>query len=99
VSIIISPKVRNKLATEKKPPVSFEEIEQCFADRDRSFLYDTRDKNRSIPPTQWFISSTDMGRVLKVVFIELENGNIIIRTAYEPNNKEKEIYNKYSFAL
>jgi len=30
-----------------------------------------------------------MGRLLKVVFIELENGNIVIRTAYEPDDKEK----------
>lgn len=99
MSIIISPKVRNKLAMEKKPPVSVEEIEQCFADRDRSLLYDTREKNHSIPPTQWFISSTDMGRLLKVVFIDLGNGNIVIRTAYEPKDEEKYIYRKFSVPL
>jgi hypothetical protein len=41
MKIIISPKNRTKLA-KKKPPVSLEEIEQCFVERDRSFLEDTR---------------------------------------------------------
>ena len=88
MSIIISPKIRYKLAT-KKNPVSFEEIEQCFVERDRSFLIDSRDQHHSIPPSLWFISNTYMGRQLEVVFIELENGDKAIKTAYEPNENEK----------
>ncbi len=94
----VSPKIRSKLA-KKEPPVSLEEIHQCFADRDRSFLEDIRDTHRTIPPTQWLIASTDMGRLLKVVFVELENGDIAIKTAFEPNDEEKYIYRKFSVPL
>lgn len=69
MGMLISPKVKNKLA-KKQPPVSVEAVEQCFADRDRSFLIDQREQNLTIPPTQWFIASTDMGRQLKIVFVD-----------------------------
>ena len=98
MGIIISPKIRSKLAM-KNPPVSLEEIEQCFITRDRNFLEDDRDNHRTTPPSQWFISDTYMGRLLKVVFIELKNGDIAIKTAYDPNDDEKYIYRKFSVPL
>jgi hypothetical protein len=98
MALRISRAVRNKLAN-KNPPVSQEEIEQCFVTRERGFLEDTRDRHRTLPPTQWFISDTYMGRLLKVVFIALNDGSIAIRTAYDPNKEEKRIYNKYSSTL
>ena len=97
MKIIISPNIRSKLA-KKEPPVSLEEIEQCFVERDRSFLEDTREEHRTLPPTLWFISNTYMGRLLKVVFIELENG-MVIKTAYDPNHDERHIYQKFSIPL
>lgn len=45
-----------------------------------------------MPPTQWFIAETNQGRLLKIVFIEFDSGEICIKTAYEPNKKEQEIY-------
>ena len=98
MSIIISPAIRSKLAR-KNPPVSQEEIEQCFTSRDRSFLEDTRDDHRTTPPSLWFISDTDMGRLLKVVFIKRQDGNIAIKTAYDPNEDETKIYRKHSVPL
>lgn len=98
MAIKVSPKIRSKLA-HKKPPVSLDEIEQCFADRDRTFLEDSREPHRTIPPTQWFIASTDMGRLLKVVFVKLENGDIAIKTAYDPNADEKKLYAEKSVPL
>lgn len=41
MTLMISPQVRNKLAN-KTPPVSKDEILQCFANRNGKFLYDTR---------------------------------------------------------
>ena len=98
MAIVISPKIRNKLA-KKSSPVSSEEIEQCFVERKRSFLVDGRDDNRTIPPSLWFISNTYMGRLIKVVFVELENGDTAIKTAYDPNEDEKYIYHKFSIPL
>jgi hypothetical protein len=59
-------------------------------------LEDTRVNNRTEPPTMWFIAETDKGRQLKIVFIELADGNYEIKTAYEANGIEVKIYEKYS---
>jgi hypothetical protein len=91
----ISEKIITKLAN-KIPPVSQEEIEQCFATRDHVYLKDERENNRTIPPTLWFISDTFMGRKLKITFIQLENKDIVIKTAYEPNKDEVRVYRKYA---
>lgn len=81
-----------------KHGVKIDEVEQCFANREGGFLEDTREKNRTMPPTLWFIAETDYGRWLKVVFIEFEdNRGIQIKTAYEPNAIEMEIYKKYGY--
>lgn len=46
------------------------------------------------PPTRWFISETDYGRKLKIVFMNTDQG-VVIRTAYDPNPEEMRIYKKY----
>lgn len=90
---IISTKVMAKLAS-KKPPVTKEEIEQCFVNCEGGYLEDDREEHASDPPTMWFIAETFFGRKLKVVFIQREE-NISIRTAYDPNEEEIKIYLKY----
>jgi hypothetical protein len=92
VGIVISSSVRAKLAG-KTPPVSESEIIQCFANRTRSFLIDTRADNMTNPLTRWFIAETDFGRKLKVAFMPTADG-IVIKTAYDPNAEELRIYNK-----
>ena len=94
MALFISPKVGVKLAN-KTPPVTQEEIVQCFANRNGTFLRDTRERHQSDPPTRWFIAETDFGRKLKVVFIPRNGKTIIIRTAYGPNKEEMRIYLKY----
>lgn len=64
--------------------------------REGGLLEDTRVNNRTEPPTMWFIAATDKCRQLKIVFIELDDGNYEIKTAYEPNGIEVIIYEKYS---
>jgi hypothetical protein len=44
----------------------------------------------------WFIAETDKGKLLKVVFIELADGDYELKTAYEPNIIEVNIYEEYS---
>ncbi|MDC9580162.1 hypothetical protein PSI15_01000 [Xenorhabdus sp. PR6a] len=94
MKLLISSKIRQKLS-DKTPPVNEEDILQCFSNRVGRFLEDTREDNRSNPPTKWFISETDYGMTLKVVFIFHPDKGIAIRTAYVPDSEELRIYNKY----
>lgn len=89
----ISSKVKSKLLT-KHRGVTEEEIEECFASREGSFLEDIRAEHATDPPTKWFVAETDMGRILKVAFIY--DGDIVIKTAYEANPEEIRIYTKYA---
>ncbi|MEH6578595.1 MAG: hypothetical protein V7731_16155 [Amphritea sp.] len=91
MGLVISSKVQQKL-TQKHGGISEDEISQCFANMEKGFLVDDREKNKSTPPTRWFIAETDYGRRLKVVFIYPINGNTVIKTAYEPNDTEIQIY-------
>lgn len=91
MAIIISSKIAEKLKS--KHSVTEEEVDQCFSNRDGVFLTDTREDHRSDPPTLWFIAETDYGRLLKVAFVS-RDGNIFLRTAYQPNAEEVRIYNK-----
>ena len=93
MALVISPQVRNKLAN-KTPPVSKDEILQCFANRAGNFLLDTLADHLTNPVTRWFIAETDYGRKLKVVFIPLD-GDIIIKSAFDPNAEELRIYAKF----
>jgi uncharacterized DUF497 family protein len=92
MTIEISQKILRKI--EKKHSVTREDVEQCFANRSGKYLKDTREEHRSNPPTLWFISETDYGRKLKVVFI-FSNNIIYLRSAFEPNDTEMSIYNKH----
>ena len=94
MAVIISPKVRVKLAA-KVPPVTQSEIEQCFANRTGTYLIDTRAEHASDPPTHWFIAETLRRRKLKVVFIP-RLPDIVIRTAYDPNPTEMRIYVRFA---
>ena len=93
MKLIISSAVRNKLAN-KVPPVSEDDIIQCFANREGRYLIDKRESNLTNPLTRWFIAETDFGRKLKVVFIPTREG-IVIKSTYDPNTEELRIYAKY----
>ena len=94
MAFVISPDVARKLQA-KSPPVTQQEIEQCFENRHASLLIDKRLRNRTTPPTLWFIAKTNHRRDLKVVYIQM-GADIVIKTAYEPNPDECRIYTKYS---
>ncbi len=91
--LYISLQVIDKLLT--KHDVSRTEIEECFYNRYKGILEDSRAQHKTRPPTMWFIAHTDKGRQLKIVFIELNDSTYEIKTAYEPNNDEVSIYDKF----
>ena len=94
MALVISPKIKRKLLDRHR--VSEIDITECFSNRSGKLLEDRRVSNRTDPPTLWFIAETDYGRQLKIVFVQVDNGDIHIKTAYEPNPEEIRIYNKYS---
>jgi hypothetical protein len=93
--LVISEKITDKIKLKPGHQVSKTEIAQCFSNNNDTFLIDTRSKHASTPPTKWFVSETDAGRLIKVCFIEYK-GLFYIRTAYEANETEIRIFNKYS---
>ena len=70
---------------------------QCFANKTGRLLDDDREDHRTDPPTHWFISETDAGRELKIIFVR-ETDAIFLKSAFEPNEEERRIYNKYGLA-
>ena len=94
MTLVISPGVRAKLQG-KTPPVTEEEIVQCFTNKCGRYLLDTREDHQTDPPTRWFIAETDFGRRLKIAFIR-KDGDVIIKTTYDPNETEEYIYKRYS---
>ncbi len=97
MALIISSKVSQKLNS--KHNVSECEISQCFASRERGFLEDTREDHKTDPVTKWFVAETDRGRKLKVVFMQADNLDIHIKTAYIANDSEKRIYAAHAILL
>lgn len=93
MALIISSRIKEKLSR-KEPPVTEEEIIQCFANCVKRFLLDSREEHKTNPPTQWFVSETDFGRKLKIVFIKQKNGDVEIKSAFNPNEEERRIYKR-----
>lgn len=97
LKLIVSAKVLAKLAA-KDPPVAIKEIHECFTNRTHSYLLDKREEHKTDPPTRWFIAETHYGRKLKIAFM-LKDGDVIIRSAFSPNEEELRIYGKFSSPL
>lgn len=78
----------------EKHGVTIREIEQCFENKCGLYLEDDREDHQTDPATLWFIAPTNRDRMLKVVFIFIE-GNVHIKSAFEPNAVEEDIYEKH----
>lgn len=91
-NLIISSAVITKLRD--KHGVEAREIEQCFDNRIGNYLEDPREEHRTDPPTLWFIAMTNRNRLLKVIFIYID-GNVHIKSAFEPNKAEIKLYDDF----
>ena len=91
--IILYPLILDKL--KNKHGVSAVEVEQAFLNRTGSLAKETRPQNQGTEDRRWFISTTDEGRELKVVFfIDVDENAPVVITAYEPNDDEVNLYEK-----
>jgi Protein of unknown function (DUF497). len=91
-ALIISSSVLQKLKS--KHNVDRREVEQCFENIVGTYLTDNREDHKTDPPTLWFVAPTNQNRLLKVVFIFID-GNIHIKSAFEPSHKEITIYDRH----
>jgi len=96
VSIIISKRTKTKLL--EKHNVTEKEVTECFYNRDRTALKDPREEHQTDPPTLWIIAETNHCRSLKLIFMVSE-GNVILKSAFEPNQNEIDMYDKFSCYL
>jgi uncharacterized DUF497 family protein len=81
--LVVYPEIEQKLL--EKHRVSVAEVEQAFLNRTSPMAKEVRPQHLGKDPRYWFISETDLGRRLKVVFVDdaTEPAPVII-TAYEP---------------
>lgn len=92
MKLIISTRIANKLR--RKHGVSEKELYECFENRMGKDLFDVREEHKTDPPTRWFLACTNHQRLLKVVFVPRPTG-VEIKTAYEPNPVEIDIYRRH----
>lgn len=90
-NFVISKAVKQKLLD--KHQVEVREVQQCFDNKCGTYLEDTREDHKSDPPTLWFVAPTNGERLLKVIFI-FRDGNIILKSAYDADEKSIRIYEK-----
>lgn len=96
--LFISNKVRQKLL-EKHEGITQKDIEECFANRDGSFLVDTREDHKTDPQTLWFIAENHYGKLIEVVFIPMLNGQLSVKSAFKPNATEIDIYQRKAYNI
>ncbi|MFK7685318.1 hypothetical protein ACK3ZA_17070 [Aeromonas caviae] len=92
MALIISQEIRSKLHL--RHGIDEREVEEAFANLDGAYLVDPREEHATNPPTEWFVAPTNRGRLIKVIFVN-ENGNIYLKSAYEPSEDVLRIYKKY----
>ena len=79
-------------------PIEVIEVEEALLNyypktRDPMPVKDERESNRTVPPTFWFIAQTTSERTLKVVVIPHKKaGLLILKSAHEPDQAEKEYF-------
>ncbi|MCF8199757.1 MAG: hypothetical protein K9J42_13390 [Sulfuritalea sp.] len=91
MAVIFSQVIRDKLAA--KHSVSEDDVRECFANKAGQYLEDPRADHQTDPPTLWFVSETNSGRRLKVIFV-YRDGNIFIKSAYGADENSIRIYER-----
>lgn len=92
MNISIDKEIEDKLRD--KHQVELKEVAECFQNMEGELLIDNREQHKTNPPTNWFIAETNHKRLLKVCFMQIGD-KVHIKSAFEPNDDELRIYNKY----
>jgi len=89
MKIFLSETVAGKLRD--KHAVSEKEVQECFNNRTTPLVRDNREAHATFPPTVWFISPTNNGRRLKVVFVLYEE-DVVVKTVFPPSPATEKLY-------
>lgn len=95
--LYISSRIAEKLRD--KHGLCESDVIEAFANRSNGYLTDKRAKHQTDPVTQWFIASNNMGKQIKVVFMQFPDGTILLKSAFIPDSDELRIYTKYAPTL
>ncbi|MCM0606471.1 MAG: hypothetical protein KA715_10305 [Xanthomonadaceae bacterium] len=91
VSFIVYQEIERKLL--EKHGVTVLEVEEAFYNLTGEYAREVRPMNHGEHPRYWFISKTNAGHRLKVVFVDdPEETRPVLITAYNPNEEEEELY-------
>ena len=94
-NLVISSRILDKLKTKHNVPR--DEIVECFTNVRGRFLLDLREDHQTDPPTEWFVSETNMGRLLKIAFMhDRHNNKVILKSAFTPEPEAIRIYNTHA---
>lgn len=91
-NLLISPHVLEKI--QDKHGLTRKDVEECFVNREGPPLIDSREEHKTDPVTQWFISENYYGKLIKIVFVQLEDGRISLKSAYQPSEAVINLYRK-----
>ena len=95
--LIISPKIRAKIAGSDHGSVTEREVKECFMAWDGRFCEDPRDNHetQSGIPTRWFVGESHVGRSLKIVYAA-DDENVYLKSAYLATGEIQRIFAKYA---
>ena len=93
--LVISPKIKDKIAREDHGSITEREVRECFMAWDHRFCFDQKEEHRTDPPTRWFVGESHIGRLLKIMYID-DGENVYLKSAYLANGDVKRIFDKYS---
>ena len=81
--IIVSPKIREKIAAVDHGAVTEREVRECFMAWDGRYVEDPREEHQTQSglPTRWFVGESHVGRMLKIMYVE-DADNVYLKSAY-----------------
>lgn len=93
--LIISPKIKDKIARDDHGGVTEREVRECFMVWDHSFCFDQKEEHLTDPPTKWFVAESHVGRLLKIMYVD-DGENVYLKSAYPATSDVKRIFDKYA---
>jgi hypothetical protein len=91
--LIISLTIQKKIGDPSHGSVVEREVRECFMNRCGRVCTDDREEHRTDPATQWFVSETHVGRLLKIVYVE-DNEHVYLKSAYPATKVVQEMFNR-----
>lgn len=91
--LIISPKIRDKIAGVDHGSVTEREVKECFMAWDGSYCEDPREEHQTQSGirTRWFVGESHVGRCLKIMYVE-DDENVYLKSAYLATSEVQRIF-------